>query len=84
MSSAESAVEDAARWLTGALVSARYGEIGVRFVLHGGRITRIERTLVQKVQTVSEECELTHQGCERSGSLLGSPRSSGEKGTRHE
>ena len=41
-------VTAAVSWLMSEISRCCYGEIGIRFVMHGGKISRVERMIIQK------------------------------------
>lgn len=53
MTTVESEILAAAAWLREHATAVPFGEIGIRIVLHGGRVARIERTLTTKCQSDS-------------------------------
>ena len=36
------------RWLRNKLQSCKFGEVGLRVIVHAGRVTRIERSVLEK------------------------------------
>lgn len=36
------------RWLRNELQACRFGEVGLRVIVHAGRVTRIERSVLEK------------------------------------
>jgi len=38
------------RWLRSELQSCKFGEVGLRVIVHAGHVKRIERTIVEKEQ----------------------------------
>jgi hypothetical protein len=48
MSAQPKEVSEAWAWLCEAASSVRYGEASVKFVVHGGRVVRVERALIER------------------------------------
>ena len=52
MSQVVKEVAEATEWLLCQLDRVQYGDLGVRFVIHEGRVVRVERTITEKAQPV--------------------------------
>jgi hypothetical protein len=50
MSDSARKIADATGWLLFELGQIRFGEVGVRLVIHEGRVVRVERTTTEKAQ----------------------------------
>ncbi len=52
MSEQEEEVAGATEWLARQLDHVQFGDLGVKFVIHAGRVVRVERTITEKAQPV--------------------------------
>lgn len=48
-------LDNALKWISGELDGAAFGEIGIKFIIHGGEIKRIEKTITEKAQALPGE-----------------------------
>jgi len=46
----ESVIKQASSWIEEQITHLLFGEINIRFIIHEGKIKRIERTITEKVQ----------------------------------
>lgn len=52
MSELEKEVAEATAWLARQLDRVQFGDLGVKFVIHAGRVVRVERAITEKAQPV--------------------------------
>ena len=48
-------IAEATSWLEREAQRVYFGEVGIALVIHGGRITRIERSVVEKTQASGDQ-----------------------------
>jgi hypothetical protein len=48
MDSCKAQVTSAVEWLSNEVLKCSFGEIGIKFVIHDGRISCVEREIIQK------------------------------------
>ncbi len=45
-----SSYEELLQWMNNQAEQKPYSEIGVKFIVHGGKVVRIEKTIIEKEQ----------------------------------
>jgi hypothetical protein len=57
MSELDREIADATEWISCQLGRVQFGDVGVKLVIHAGRVVRVEKTVTEKEQPVEHQSD---------------------------